>query len=352
MNQQKEKELQEIIIHLTKENISLKERLDKGNVDFCDFIESWLSKHKNKIRSDTYCGYCTHIYRNVVPYFKPIGLKLKDLRPSHFNDYFDYKLSCGYKEQTIKHHYSTIRCALNSAVKDGLMNSNPILLSDKPKVKKYNYEVLSFEELNQLFETLTDSSLYIPIVLTALLGLRRSEVVALKWESINFKHHSIKIENTYVESYNSFEKRKYKCYLNKTKSESSNREYVLPQKLEQALLNHRHIQFKNARLNKKYNPEYFDYVCTLSNGNLILPDKLSKHFRKIIKRLFPLKHIRFHDLRHSCGTFLHEKFNYDIKDIQSYLGHSNASFTANTYIHTTSERKAIICNSINENLIL
>ncbi len=352
METPKEKELQKIIIHLTKENISLKEKLDKGNVDFCEFLESWLEKHKLKIRSDTYCGYCIHIHGNVIPYFKPLGLKLNDLLPSHFNDYFEYKLSCGYKEQTIKHHYSTVRCALNCAVKDGLINSNPILLSDKPKVKRYNYEVLSFEELNLLFESLSDNFIYIPIILTSLLGLRRSEVVALKWNSVNFNNHSLKIESTYVESYCSHEQTIYKCYLNKTKSESSNREYIMPKKLEQVLLNHRHNQFRNARLNKNYNPDYFDYVCTMQNGDLIFPNSLSRQFKKIIKRLFPQKHIRFHDLRHSCGTFLHEKFNYDIKDIQSYLGHSNAAFTANTYIHTTTERKAVICNSINEKLTL
>ncbi len=84
-----------------------------------------------------------------------------------------------------------------------------------------------------------------------------------------------------------------------------------------------------------YNQKYVDFVCVDEMGMLLQPDFVTQKFQKLLEK-YNLRKIRFHDLRHSCATIM-LYLGYSLKDIQTWLGHSNYSFTANTYIHTSLE---------------
>ena len=97
-----------------------------------------------------------------------------------------------------------------------------------------------------------------------------------------------------------------------------------------------------------YIHEYDDFVCVDAMGMLLQPDFVSQKFQKILE-LYGLRPIRFHDLRHSCATIM-LYLGYTMKDIQTWLGHSNYSFTANTYVHSSKDSHVQMAQSFADKL--
>ena len=82
-----------------------------------------------------------------------------------------------------------------------------------------------------------------------------------------------------------------------------------------------------------YDQRYLDVVCVDAMGTLLNPDFVSQKFQQLLIK-YDLRPIRFHNLRHSCATIM-LYFGYSMKDIQTWLGHSNYNFTADTYVHSS-----------------
>ena len=101
--------------------------------------------------------------------------------------------------------------------------------------------------------------------------------------------------------------------------------------------------FKKA-FGKSYSKDYKDYVFVKPDGKLVRPDYVSEHFKILLNKL-GLRHIRFHDLRHSCASLLLAK-GVPMKAIQEWLGHSNFSTTANIYAHLDSNSKQLSAQAI------
>lgn len=238
-------------------------------------------------------------------------------------------------------------------MRDGLITNNQYTVAKLPSSDdKYQYQTLSFCEINYLIKELMTTDIIVPVILSVILGMRRSEAIGSKWEYIDFNQGRIKINGVYIVCYDSFNQIKYEYWTPKTKTLSSNRECYVPRIVIDFLKALRLDQINKAKNLKNYCTDYSDYICLRSNGRLMSPDYVTKKFARLVKKIFPEKHIRFHDLRHSCGTYLHDIFGYDCKDIQTYLGHSSAAFTANTYIHTTNPRKQSIATDIDSRLTL
>jgi integrase len=97
-----------------------------------------------------------------------------------------------------------------------------------------------------------------------------------------------------------------------------------------------------------YNQNYLDFVCVDDMGMLLQPDFVSQKFQKLLAK-YNLRPIRFHDLRHSCATIM-LYLGYSMKDIQTWLGHSNYSFTANTYVHSSKESHIQMAETLSSKL--
>ena len=90
-------------------------------------------------------------------------------------------------------------------------------------------------------------------------------------------------------------------------------------------------KYYKRKFKKNYNTKYAEYICLNPDGSIIKPDYVTRHFPLLLKNS-GLRHIRFHDLRHSCASLLLSK-NVPMKAIQEWLGHSDFSTTANVYAH-------------------
>lgn len=131
----------------------------------------------------------------------------------------------------------------------------------------------------------------------------------------------------------------------KTKNKSIYRSLPLLDDIADKLLELKEKQeaFKNA-FGKTYNRKYLDYVFVNPQGRLICPDYISEHFSILLNKI-GMKHIRFHDLRHSCASLLLAK-GIPMKAIQEWLGHSNFSTTANLYAHLDVNSKKLSADAL------
>ena len=178
------------------------------------------------------------------------------------------------------------------------------------------------------------------ILIASFYGLRRSEVLGLKWDSFDFENLTFTIKHTVTVTNTEGNNRKIEC-KDKTKNKSSYRSLPLLDDIADKLLELKEKQeaFKKA-FGKTYNRKYLDYVFVNPQGRLIRPDYISEHFSILLNKI-GMKHIRFHDLRHTCASIL-LKNGANMKEIQAWLGHSNYNTTANLYAHLDTSS---VCNT-------
>ena len=161
-------------------------------------------------------------------------------------------------------------------------------------------------------------------------GLRRSEVLGLKWSAISFEKKTISIAHKVIEA--EVDGKFVPLGEDVLKTKSSFRTLPLIPAVENLLLEEKERQEMYRRLFKKsYCRDYLDYICVDQTGKLFRPNYVTDHFSWIIEK-YDLKKIRFHDLRHTCASLLLND-GISMKQIQIWLGHSTFATTADIYAH-------------------
>lgn len=342
-----ERKKEEIRIEYEKEinskaSFSSFDENDRANIKFCDYMITWLETVKPTIQETTYAGYYRIIHGKVYNYFNKLGITLKELKPYHIQDFYNELFKLGLKANTVLRYHANIRKALQRAVKMDIIVSNPADKIDKPKPEKYISNFYTKSVLKTLFTALKDTNIKIPVLIASYYGLRRSEVLGLKWDSIDFEDKSIIIRHTVSQT--KIDGKLQIVAKDKTKNKSSYRSLPLIPEIEEVLLELKEIQKQNKKIYKNSYLNKDGYICVNEDGSLLKPDYLSHKFHKILKDN-KLRNVRFHDLRHSCASLLlHNKVH--MKDIQVWLGHSSFGTTADLYSHIDSSSKDVSANVI------
>ena len=320
--------------------------LPKEQIRFCDYMLYWLQSSRKNLGEDTYSGYQYAIENRIYPFFSDKGYSLAEIEEQPFliQSYYDYESETyGISANTVNHRHANIRKALQDAFKIGLIKSNPADRLTKPKLDTFQSSVYNQNELSILFQIFKGDPLEAAIYFASFYGLRRSEVIGLKWSSIDFERKTITIRHVVTQA---TVDGKYKLVKkNRTKTKASTRPLPLVPQFEQLLYQLLERQENNRiACGKSYCNEFNDYIFVNATGQLIKPGYVSQHFRYVCDK-HKLKHIRFHDLRHSCATLLYEN-GVDMKAIQEWLGHSNISTTLNIYTHLDYKNKVQSANAI------
>ena len=240
----------------------------------------------------------------------------------------------------IKYH-AIIRQALDYAYKLELTEKNIATLIQKPKHQKYQASFYNVEEIKKLLEIVKGDPLELLITVCATYGLRRSEVLGIKWSAIDFENKLLRINHKVLWLENRFIK------SNKMKNTSSNRTLPLIDTIADMFLKEKQRQADNKiKYGCDYNTEFEDYVFVNDQGKLFTPSFISQHFSIILKNN-NLKHIRFHDLRHSCASAM-LSMGVSMKQIQEWLGHSTYNMTADTYTHLDFSAKIASADQISK----
>lgn len=239
--------------------------------------------------------------------------------------------------------------ALKYAVKMDLIPFNPADKVERPKKQRYIADYYRQEELERLLEASKDHPYSLLIQMTAFYGLRRSEALGLKWDAIDFERDTITIKHIVTNA-----KIDGKCEIvcaDRAKTKSSLRSLPLVSNIREKLLALREQQKEDRRVcGNCYSKKYDGYVFVDAMGNIFNPRSVTANFSKLLEQN-GLRHIRFHDLRHSCASLLLAN-DEPLKQIQEWLGHSDIGTTANIYSHLDYKSKITSANVMDNILTL
>ena len=320
-----------------------KEGLFDSEILFSEYLKQWLTEHKISIDIITFRCYEWTCNTHILPYFEEKKIKLCDLSIDDIQRYINFKFENGRVDgkgglspKTLKEHRQIMHKALNEAIQKKLIIQNPCEFVKMPSVPKREPTFYTQKQVTDLLTAIKDEELFSFIYITLCFGLRRSEALGIKWSSIDFERKQLTIKSTVVRYEGVVEK-------DKTKNEASHRTYPLNDEML-SLFDKLKSQEKTNR--QMFGTEYIDndYVFKWSSGKPYSPDYITSKFSKLLKK-YGLEHIRFHDLRHTCASLLIDK-NYQLKDIQEWLGHADIQTTANIYGHIDIERKKSIADSM------
>ena len=284
------------------------------DVLFADFMEQWLEIVKSTVSIPTYSSYVNAVKSIIAPYFRKKKILLRDLQAHDIQMFYQEQLQ-RVKASSVIHYHANIHKALKYAVKNDMIPSNPADKVERPKQDKFYGNFYDRDELNKLFEAVAGTKLELPVLLGAFYGLRRSEIVGLKWSAIDFEQNTITISHT-VTSCNL----DGKCVIvakDTTKTKSSRRTLPLVPYFHEKLLAVKAQQERNQKLcGRSYNREFLEYICVDDIGDRFKPNYITSQFPKLLERN-GFRKIRFHDLRHPYVKHTTKIFSLRLMDFQA-----------------------------------
>ena len=320
--------------------------------DFVSFSMEWLSYIKLHVDVITYKGYEQYLKNHIIPYFKTKKLCIQDIKIADIENYYKFKSTSGRLDgkkgglsaNSVRLHAVVLKLIFKYAVLNGIIKENPCTYAVIPKndIPKKKIEFYTAEQCNKLLDVTLGSPLHDIVLITFLYGLRRSEVMGLRWCDIDFENNTVTIQHTRV-------LQKVVVSKDKTKNASSNRVYPLLDEVKTILLK---IKSKQQHNKKKLDNVYTDsgYVFVNEYGQPFYPSYPTRRLAHFIKK-YELPHIRFHDLRHSCASYLLSK-GWSMKAISDWLGHSEIGTTMNIYAHINMSQKRDLAKTIDNTFSL
>lgn len=311
------------------------EAMQKGDILFTDFLLKWLRVAKSTVKLTTYASYEMMATRIIIPYFETLNIKLKELTTEDIQEFYSAQLE-RVSANTVIHYHAVIHRALKYAVKIKTIQSNPAVNVERPRKEKFIGSFYDKKEINTLFDIIQGHPLEVAIKLAAFYGLRREEIIGLKWTAIDFENNTLTIQHTVTEC--NLDGKHIEVASDTAKTDSSLRTMPLVTNFREMLLAKKEKQEHYRKLcGRSYCKEYLDYIFVNEMGERWKPRYLSDGFKRILEQN-GLRRIRFHDLRHTCASLLLAN-NVPMKKIQEWLGHSDFSTTANIYAHLDFQSK-------------
>ena len=281
---------------------------------FADYLLEWLEIAKGRLAHATYGAYQGLLKSTIVPYFRKKKLTLRELEARHLQMFYSEMLR-RVTPNTVIHYHAVIHSALKYAVKTDMLIQNVADKVDRPRKNSFQPVFLSADEMQKMFEALRGTKLELPVLVAAFYGLRRGEVVGLKWDAIDFEQGTISVKRTVTSTiidgkYQEFEQQsaKTKSSLRTLPLIGSFREYFM--------------QVKEAQeLNKQvcgncYNYEYDGFVFVDELGERMRVEYLTNAFPKFLES-HGLRRMRFHDLRHPYVKPTTKIFSLRLMDFQA-----------------------------------
>ena len=322
---------------------------DRAKQKFADYLRDWAEKQKGIKEETTSSTYGTNINGIIAPYFDNIEITLEDLQTIHLQDFYDtqYKrvLTKGknkgklVSKSTVNHYYKNINKALNDAVKVGIIPYNPNASTIVEPPDEYIASYYTEDECMELLEKVKGTPLELIVNIATYYGLRRSEVIGLKWDAIDFTSNRITIKHQAT-----VDKKRVLVKKNKLKNTTSYRSLPLVDDVRDLLLKEKERQSKNKKLYGNTYKNKENYICVYDDGEIMKPDTITRKFPDFLEKN-NMEEIRLHDLRHTCASLLLAN-GVSMKEIQEWLGHSSYNTTANIYAHVDSSSKENSANTM------
>lgn len=293
-----------------------------STMSFSEFLDHWMDNYvAYNCEETTAYGY-KNILRHVKPYIG--NIELQKLQPGHIQQYYKHLMDDkSLSPNTVHKHHANLRKALDYALKQQLVYRNVADAVSLPRKVKFEGKSYNKKELAELLEKIRGSKLEVPVFLASYLGLRREEIVGLRWSFVDISNRLIYIHEVRTTAGK-------QIIVKAPKSEKSKRTLYIEDELLEVLLRCREEQKEYKRL---LGNEYVDtdYVVAHENGKPYRVNSVTEQFKLFLERN-GLRRIRLHELRHSFASILYEE-GMDLKAISEALGHSDLSITNRIYTH-------------------
>lgn len=292
-----------------------------------DYLQQWLGG-KQSLRPSTLASYATHIRCYLRPSLGSI--ELRALRPAHIEQMHRGLLTANESGRqlsvaSVHRVHATLRSALNTAVRRGLIPRNPADTVELPRTPKARVEIWSAAELRRFLDLIRDDRLHLLYLLLGLSGMRRGEALALRWTDVDLDAGLLRIERSLVPVDG-------ELVVGPPKSSSGRRVVALDEEIVRRLHWHRCRQRLEV-LRATGDVRVSELVFTTASGEPLSPTYVSRHFDRLVAK-HALPRIRLHDLRHTSAS-IGLASGESLVEVSRRLGHSTITVTADTYSHVS-----------------
>jgi integrase len=303
------------------------------------FLDRWVEHMAGQVAPRTIERYGEIARKNIVPLLG--GVALSKLQAAHISQAYAKALSGGRRDgqgglsaRTVTHMHRVLRQALQQAVRWQMLPRNPADAVRPPKVERRQMNVLDTDGAVDLIEVARGTSLFVPILLGVLCGLRRGEIVALRWRAIDLDRGQLSVVASAEQTDRGVREKE-------TKS-GKGRMVALSETAVQELRQHR-IKQAEGLLELGVRLAGDHHVVAQFDGRPMQPRSLTHAFEKFLRR-HELPQVRLHDLRHSHATHMLAAGVHP-KIAQERLGHSSVSVTIDLYSHVLPgmQAEAVAC---------
>jgi len=315
-------------------------RLDNGILSepkgtLAEYLARWQRDYvAANLSPTTACGYQYVIRTHITP---AIGnLPLKNLRPETLQKYYAEKLH-RLSSTSVRHHHSLLRRAFKQAVQWGLLPRNPADNVSPPRYRKVEMRVLGEDDIHRVLDA---SNSHYPLFFLALYtGLRRGELLALRWQDVDLTMAEINVNRSIIPLPGG------KFAFKDTKTAKGRRNVAISPNTCQVLRQHLDAEMALcARFGVKFSNDRLLF-CHY-DGTPLRSNSVSGEWRKLVRKL-GLRGVRFHDTRHTMATAM-LRAGVHPKIVQERLGHSSIAVTLDTYSHIVPGLQRAAANKLDD----
>ena len=289
-----------------------------------EWMTEWINLYLPNVEETTRVGYKTKLRCYIKPALGDI--LIYSLRADHVQKMVNDMQARGLSPKNIRDTFNNINAAMKKAVILRYIPFNPCEGVVLPKVKKYRAKVYDNQMIHTLLNTASGTDMYLPVLLGVTVGLRRGEMLALRWDDIDFKTNTIKVRSNMVNGENGI-------IIKAPKSEAGIRDIKVGDEVMAELKKARLKCMEDALTSPIF--QNLNFVIRQADGSPLHPDSMTRKWSRFLKDN-NLPHIRLHDLRHSNATALIQA-GVNPRVVQQRLGHSDVNITLNTYTHVLPE---------------
>jgi integrase len=312
-----------------------------------EWLDTWLWDYKKpSLRPVTFDSYEQHVRCHLKPALGTIPVR--DLRPELLQHFYNEKTKEGLSGRTVRYCHTLLYGALSQAERNQLVVRNVTALVEPPRKQRKEMPTLTQEQVaNQLLPAIADDRLAAAIFMLFGTGLRRGELLGLRWKDVDLDESILHVRQTLgrvrIHDAKSHEQ-KTRLTFQEPKTDQSRRTIPIPLTCLTALRMHKaHQAEEKLSMGQAYQDR--GLVFSRPDGRPIDPSELSRHFGRLLRRV-GLPSIRLHDARHTYATLLLE-LGEGPKVVQSLMGHSSVSITLDIYSHVNLELERKAASKLN-----
>lgn len=289
-----------------------------------DYLDRWLGSVEPTVRPATFRRYGDLLRRHALPVIG--GVRLVKLSPLDLQRLYADRLAAGLSPTTVHHLHGVIHRALKQAMRWGMVDRNVSEMTDAPRRTLPDVTTWDGRQAAAALAAGDATDLAAMWRLALLCGMRRGELLGLKWEDLDLDRGALAVRRTLSRGKGGT------WELGQPKTASGRRSIALPASCDAALRKHRANQnAERLRLGSVWQDAGF--VFTNETGGPLHVNSLVARFRRLVATA-GVPPIRFHDMRHTCATLLLAEGVHP-KIVQERLGHADISMTLNRYSHVT-----------------